>query len=101
MRALIFSLLALVLIGGCVSPRSQVAEREVALRPGDRLLVQFTNRRVPEVRQVVDPVGDVSLPLLSKFHVAGMTLSQAKQAIEASYRPAWPPEPEVSVSRVP
>lgn len=100
MRLLTSSLLSLVLICGCVSPRPQVPEREVALRPGDRILVQFANHPGLEVRQVVDPGGDISLPFVVKLHVAGMTLQQVRDAVVAAYQPIERPL-EVSVFRCP
>jgi protein involved in polysaccharide export with SLBB domain len=57
------------------------------------LLVQIDN--IPEVRQLIDADGDISLPFGVKLHVAGKTLVEIQRAISAAY----PPEPvEVSVS---
>ncbi len=65
------------------------------------MLVRFTNRPVPEVCQVVDAAGDISLPVIGKLRVSGMTVSQVERRVEAAYVPNWPPEPQVSVTRVP
>ena len=86
---------------GCASRGLKVADSDPAVRSGDALRVRFLARPVPEVRVVVDGAGNISLPLGVKLHVANMTLQEVGRAIEAAYRPSWPPELEVLVSRGP
>ena len=93
MRTGIFSLLLLWLIGGCATQSQQAS-----VRAGDCLLIVCTTRQSPEIRQVVDSGGDISLPLVGKLHVAGMTMREIGEAVGKAYRPTWPPEPEFSVS---
>lgn len=93
MRTGVFSFLLLWLISGCATQSQQVS-----VRNGDCLLIVCTNRQSPEIRQVVDSAGDISLPLVGKLHVAGLTLGEVRESIGKVYRPTWPPEPEFSVS---
>ena len=86
MRALI-SILLFAVMCGCVSRPQRSAELESVVRSGDCILVRFTDRSVPEARQVVDPTGEISLPLVGKLQVVGMTLEQIRQAVLAAYRP--------------
>jgi protein involved in polysaccharide export with SLBB domain len=96
MRTGIFSLLLLWLMSGCATQSQQVS-----VRAGDCLLIVCTNRQSPEIRQVVDSAGDITLPLVGTLCVAGMTLRQAGESIGAAYRPSWPPDPKFSVSLCP
>ncbi len=68
---------------------------------GDRLLVTFSNRDVPAVTAAVDSAGDISMPLVGKLHVAGLTLEQAAHVIESAYYPqCWREPVKVSISRL-
>ncbi len=96
MRAGIYSVLFLWLLSGCATQ-----SQSDAVRTGDCLLIVCTNRQSPEIRQVVDPAGNISLPLVGKLHVAGMTLREAGESIGAAYRPTWPPDPKFLVSLCP
>jgi protein involved in polysaccharide export with SLBB domain len=93
MRTGIFSLLLLSLLTGCGTQSQQVS-----VRSGDCLSIVCTTRQSREIRQVVDPAGDISLPLIGKLHVADMTLREIGESVGRAYHPSWPPEPEFSVS---
>lgn len=75
----------LLLLVGCASAPQRVVTDEHTLGAGDHLRIVITNRECPEIRQVVDTSGDISMPLAGKLHVAGMTLEQAAKTIEAAY----------------
>jgi protein involved in polysaccharide export with SLBB domain len=100
MRALILQSLLLMIVCGCASPSSRVSAPEALLRSGECLLVQVTNRPVPEIRRIIGPAGNISLPWVGELRVAGLTLQQAGAAIVAAYHPTFPPL-EVSVLRCP
>lgn len=71
---------------------------QTSVRTGDCLLLVCTNRQSPEIHQVVDSAGDISLPLVGKLRVAGRTLREVGELVGKAYRPTSPPEPEFSVS---
>ena len=78
----------LILLVGCASTPRSVVTDEHPIRAGDRLLIVIANRECPEIREVVDASGDISMPLVGKLHVGDMTLRQASKAIEAAYLPS-------------
>jgi protein involved in polysaccharide export with SLBB domain len=96
MRTGIFSLLLLWLMSGCATQ----SQRD-SVRTGDCLLIVGITRQSPDIRQVVDLAGNISLPLVGKLHVAGMTMREIGEAVGKACRPTWPPEPEFSVSLCP
>ncbi len=58
---------------------------DVLLR-GDGITISLRNIPRPEdVRERVDEVGDVTLPLIGKIRVAGMSTSQAEDTIKQAY----------------
>ena len=77
--------LLLILLVGCATAPKHVASDSPTVAPGDHLVIVVTNRECPEIREVVDASGDISLPLAGKRHVGGMTLEQAAKAIEDVY----------------
>jgi polysaccharide export outer membrane protein len=108
MRVLSFTPLLLLLLCGCASRPQHVAIPGPSLRSGDyllvigdRLLVVFTRGdQTGEIVQIIDPSGSISLPLVGKLHVAGMTSRQARQRIKTAYQAAcWLPPLEVSISK--
>ena len=71
------------------------------LESGDRITVVFTNRKVPEINQVVDAAGKISMPYLGTVQLEGLTLRDAERAIEKMYLPSCFKEPiRVSLSRL-
>jgi hypothetical protein len=86
------------ILTGCASGRSQASA--LAVRSGECLLVQFTNRSVPEMREVVDAGGNISLPYVGKLHVSGLTLQEVREAILTAYQTVERPL-EISVGRCP
>ncbi len=99
MRGLISLSLLGLLACGCASRFRSVAVSEPVLRPGDCLIIQFTNLQAPEIRQLIDPNGDIALRWVGTFHVAGLTLPQAGEAIGAAYIPRWHERVMVEVSK--
>ena len=97
MRSLILAIVFVTLLCGCTSPKPHVA----TVRPGDRLLIKFIAVPAPDIRQLVDAAGDITLPLAGKLHVGGMTLDEVRQQVEIAYRRSWPPDQKVSVSICP
>jgi protein involved in polysaccharide export with SLBB domain len=95
-----FSMPLFLLLCSCASQPRQAPVSELALRSGECVAVHFTNRSGPEVRQVIDRAGDISLPFVGKLHVAGMTPQQVEREILAAYQPIERPL-EVSVVRSP
>jgi protein involved in polysaccharide export with SLBB domain len=58
-----------------------------SVRRGDCLLIVFVNPPdVPELRQVIDPAGEITMPYGVKVHVSDMTLGEAAGQIEKAYR---------------
>jgi polysaccharide export outer membrane protein len=56
------------------------------LRRGDGILVYLMNiPRPQEIREEVDEVGAVTLPLIGQIHVTGLRTSQAEDAIKDAY----------------
>jgi len=56
------------------------------LRRGDGISIYLKNIPRPEdIREEVDEMGDVTLPLIGKIRVNGMSTSQAEDAIKAAY----------------
>jgi protein involved in polysaccharide export with SLBB domain len=83
MRISLQALLCFLLWCGCAS-RTTVA-KERMLVPGDCIVIDSAHREGLEMRHVVGAGGDISLPLLGEFHVAGLTLKQAELRIEKEY----------------
>ncbi|MDB6026784.1 MAG: Polysaccharide biosynthesis/export protein [Verrucomicrobiales bacterium] len=76
-----------VLISGCSSVcRYPVMELQ-RLQAGDCLQIIFTNASSQEFREVINPEGDVSLPLFGKLHVAGLTLGEVRHELETAGAP--------------
>ena len=91
----------LLLLVGCNSAPQRGVTNEHALGPGDRLGIVITNRECPDIREVVDASGDISLPLVGKVRVGGMSLKQAAKAVESAYWPSCFREPiNVSLLRL-
>jgi protein involved in polysaccharide export with SLBB domain len=91
----------LLLTFGCASQQPRAGIQERLLRPGDCLVITVTTPQTPELRLVIDPAGNISMPFLGEFHVAGLTLRQAGASIKAGYRTEALPRPEVAVSICP
>src|SRR5258708_1028173 len=70
---------------GCASRTPQPVVAERVLAPGDCVIVDNAHREGLETRHVVDAAGDISLSLLGRFHVAGLTLKQTELRIEKEY----------------
>jgi polysaccharide export outer membrane protein len=56
------------------------------LNNGDRILVNVFGEGDLSAQQMLDPEGNVRLPLLGVLALAGRTVREAEQLIEASYR---------------
>src|SRR5262245_8528998 len=84
MNRLHCTLLCLLLLCGCVSRSPHTAEAQPQkLGPGDCLLLAFKGKG--EIRLVVDSAGDISLPLLAKLQVAGISMQEAQMQIQKQY----------------
>ena len=67
---------------------------EPALQPGDCVNFDFFPNAIThyapgegkERRHVVDAAGNISVFRLGKFHVAGLTLKQAAEALKKEYK---------------
>jgi|SRR5687767_6872303 len=70
------------------------------VRSSDHLLIVIKMREALEVRQVVDANGDISIPLVGKLRVAGMSLQAAATAIESAYQPQCFGKLRISVTRL-
>jgi protein involved in polysaccharide export with SLBB domain len=92
-------LLLTCLMCGCAHRSTEVVTLVRTIRPGDRLLITLHRGQVIERRETVGPAGDISLPFVGKFVVAGMTSHQAQTAIKVAYGVAcWPPALQVTVA---
>ncbi|HEX5220511.1 MAG TPA: polysaccharide biosynthesis/export family protein [Verrucomicrobiae bacterium] len=87
MRVAFLWLFGFLFCCGCASPKTQQRQvgAERTLAPGDCIIVDNAHRQGLETRHVIDAAGDISLSLLGKFHVAGLTLNQAEVGIEKEY----------------
>jgi protein involved in polysaccharide export with SLBB domain len=88
------------IVPGCTSYQPQASVLPGPVRSGECLLIQFTNRPVPEMREIVDANGDISLPYYGKLRVSGLTLQEVREVILTAYQTVERPL-EVSVSRCP
>lgn len=67
-------------------PAHDYAGMAVVLRRGDGIIVYLKNIPRPEdIRDEVDEVGAITLPLIGRINVAGMSTSQAEDAIKDAY----------------
>jgi len=69
------------------------------LRPGDHLLTVLTPDRPTEIREVIDSLGNASMPLLGKLYVAGKTLRQVRMPGGAADDACWPQPLTIFVSK--
>src|ERR1017187_5901276 len=56
------------------------------IAPGDSVDVQVFDAPELSVRTRVGASGDIAVPLLNIFHIAGMTATQAARALEEAFR---------------
>jgi protein involved in polysaccharide export with SLBB domain len=75
---------------GCAPNQKQVAVLErKTLVPGDCIVIDVildsTHRDGLKRRYTIDALGEISLPLLGKLHVAGLSLSQTEDLIERAW----------------
>jgi protein involved in polysaccharide export with SLBB domain len=94
-----FGFLMAIVLSGCATRNEGTSAGKNLISAGDQLIVVCTNRKVPQSRCVVSSAGEITLPLIGRLHVAGMTTSEAAQAIALSQRPSWPTDPQFSVSK--
>ena len=78
----------LVVLVGCTSTPQPAVTDSPAVAPGDRLAIVITNRECPDIHEVVDASGSITMPFVGTLRVAGMTLDQVTETIEAAH---WPP----------
>src|SRR5688572_8316211 len=102
---LAFCTLILLLLGCASTPPTKTLTAvqitsDAQVRSSDHLLIVFKKRETLEVHQIVDANGDVSLPLVGKLRVGGMSLQAAAAAIESEYMPQCVGKLRVSVTRL-
>ena|SRR5436190_19561604 len=87
------------LMCSCANHSTEVSALVHTIRLGDRLRITLDRGQVIECRETVGRAGDISLPFIGKFVVAGMTSQQAQTTIKAAYGAAcWPPAIQVIVA---
>lgn len=71
--------------GAEISTDAVVVSRN--LKPGDPVIVNMTVslRPQPRIEDVVDEEGNITLPILGEFPVAGLTTADAERAIKQAY----------------
>lgn len=79
----------LVLVGGCSSglsdlpPLQSVSAAEVRLAPGDKVRIAVQDLDAMSGDYVIDETGSVSLPLIDRIDVAGLSYPEMQDAIAA------------------
>ena len=97
MRTLFFYFIALLLGCGCASSRQPAAVIDNRpLMVGDCILIYFGE---DDHMCSVDSFGDISLPILGKVHVVGLTLEQTKEQLEHRFVPTYEPWLYISLKR--
>jgi polysaccharide export outer membrane protein len=94
----------LLMIAGCVGPAITTGPQQAAaptqLGAGDRLrIIVFGQNQLSGDFFVADD-GDISLPLVGRMHVAGMTAADAEQAIRRRLANGIVKEPVVNIDVV-
>lgn len=68
-----------------VDPARTVSVQRVLSR-GDRIMISLRGiPRAEEIKNVIDGLGEVTLPLIGQVRVAGLTTSDAERLIETTY----------------
>lgn len=79
---------------GIPSLGSEAATREASgdirlsykLSPGDEVMISLRGIPSPEdIRNVIDSMGEITLPLIGQIKVAGLSASEAERVIETTY----------------
>jgi len=97
-------LVLLLLLSGCASGPKPALVDNAPLTPGDCVAIIFDldSADLADLRlkfYMLDSSGDVSFPVISKIHLAGLTLEQARQRIKDACVPKYFREVDVSVRR--
>lgn len=74
---------SLVLAAASAAP--EPADAHYVLRPGDSVQVAVFGEPDLLAEQRIDPNGEVRLPLLGNFRLAGLSVRRAEEALEASF----------------
>ena len=85
MRIPVSIVCSLALLCGCASKPEGHLAVESPLVAADCVVVTTAHRDHPEHGQLIDSAGDILLPLLGRYHIAGFTLKQAEGQIERDY----------------
>ena len=65
------------------APALQTREQAYRLQPGDSVEIQY--RYTPEfnAKAVVQPDGDITIPIAGSVHIGGLSVTEARSAISA------------------
>lgn len=75
-----------VAVDGSVAGTSPAAPVQRVLSRGDRVMISLRGIPHPEeIKNVIDGIGEVTLPYIGQVRVAGLTTSDAERLIEAKY----------------
>jgi protein involved in polysaccharide export with SLBB domain len=91
MRARTLCLVVLLLLSGCASVPKAAPVDNIPLAPGDCIVIVFDGDgmdRKPNF-YVLNWAGDISLPYISKIHLADLTVEQANERVKESYIPYY------------
>lgn len=69
----------------CTCAHKGWIEGNVPLAPGEAVWIDSAHRSGMQQRLVIDSEGDILLPLMGRFHVAGLTAVQAAKEINRAY----------------
>lgn len=69
-----------------VSVTGRVVPVQRVLSRGDRIMISLRGiPRAEEIKNVIDGLGEVTLPLIGQVRVAGLTTSDAERLVESTY----------------
>ncbi len=97
-RFALFLLAAMMLLVGCAAPPADPPPATAdTLRPGDTVKITVFKQDQLNTEQVIDDAGNVTLLLVGRVKIAGLTLPQAEAALRDHLNGRFVIDPSVTV----